>query len=56
MNKTRYWIITFTPDKINFFKKVIKSAEDITSVYLEFVRRFPKDYIITDMIGVCQSE
>lgn len=46
------WIITFTPDKENFFKKVIKGIEDITTAYLEFVGSFPKEYIITDMVGV----
>lgn len=48
----KYWIITFTPDKQNFFKKVIRGIEDVTSAYLEFVRNFPKEYIITDMVGV----
>lgn len=52
MIKTKYWIITFTPDSENFFKKVIKGIDDITTAYLEFVRRFPKEYIITDMLGI----
>lgn len=45
------YTIEFTPDKASFFKTVIR-AVSITDAYLEFVRRFPKEYIITDILGV----
>jgi hypothetical protein len=44
------YTIEFTPDKASFFKTIIR-ASSITEAYLEFVRRFPQHYIITDMTG-----
>lgn len=45
------YTIEFTPDKARFLETII-SAVDKTSAYLEFVRLFPKEYIITDMRAV----
>ena len=42
--------IEFTPDKSNFLNTIIM-ARNITEAYLEFVRQFPKEYIIVEITG-----
>jgi hypothetical protein len=42
--------IEFTPDKSNFLNTIIM-ARNITEAYLEFVKRFPKEYIIVEITG-----
>ena len=42
--------IEFTPDKEQRLNTIIE-ANNITEAYLEFVRRHPKEYIITEISG-----
>ena len=42
--------IEFTPDKSVFLNTII-FAKNITEAYLEFVKRFPKEYIIVEITG-----
>lgn len=43
--------IEFTPNKCDKFNIFIW-AKNLTEAYIEFVKRFPIDYIITDITGV----
>lgn len=45
------FVVKFTPDKDKFFETIIR-AVNVTEAYLEFVRRYPKEYIITEIEGV----
>lgn len=42
--------IQFTPDKASFLNTIIM-AKNITEAYLEFIKRFPKEYIIVEITG-----
>ena len=46
-----YYNVEFTPDKKERLNAII-FANSITEAYLEFVKAFPKDYIITNITGV----
>lgn len=44
------YTIEFTPDKSNFLNTIIM-ARNITEAYLEFVKQFPKEYIVVEITG-----
>ena len=46
-----YYNVEFTPDKKERFNAII-FAKSITEAYIEFVKAYPKDYIITNITGV----
>ena len=46
-----YYNVEFTPDMKERFNAII-FADNISQACIEFVKAFPKDYIITNITGV----